>query len=364
MAAFKDGLGPEAARRLSRELAKAWGDFPSRKFGHRLPELLEPLELMARNDALAQRLESTLPTSFGAATAVLYRALESPTFVGWIVLPCGVFVARAGIDFPAEGLPLLSAMTERGSSEFAIRPFIERHRDETYEHLAAWVTNENEHIRRLVSEGTRPRLPWARQLRFLIDDPSPNLALLERLVDDPSAYVRRSVANHLNDISKDHPDLALHLGTKWLARGETAEALVRHGLRTLIKRGNREALKLFGAGDDRVELIRIATDKERLPIGDSCEITITLQLPADADSQVDTIVDYRVHYIGSRGATKAPKVFKLARPRLNPGTAVTLRKRHSFDHVSIRRIHPGPHRIDVQVNGSVLGHTMVEVVLQ
>ena len=362
MAPFKDELGAAAGRRLARELASAWPEFPHRRFTRGLAEALEPLELLARGDALADRLVATLPGRFPDAAAVLYRALDSPTFSGWVILPCGSFVARAGIDDPDTALPLLAALTPRLSSEFAVRPFVERHPARTYAYLHQWSSHEDEHVRRLVSEGTRPRLPWASRLRGLVADPSPNLPLLDALVDDPSAYVRRSVANHLNDVSKDHPDLAVDLAARWLDRSDGARWVVRHGLRTLVKRGDPRALALLGVdAEDAVELVALHVEHDRIRIGDAATFTFTLALADGAAEPVDVIVDYRVHYVGVRG-TKAPKVFKLTRRRLAPGAPVTITRTHRFEHVSVRRVHPGRHHIDVQVNGRVLGSRPVDVV--
>lgn len=360
MPPFKDELGAAAGIRLARELTRSWPDFPVRRFTRGLAGTLEPLELLARGDELARRLERSMPERFADAAAVLYGALESPTFTGWIVLPCGNFVARAGIDEPDTALPLLAALTPRWSSEFAIRPFIQRHNELTYQHLHRWCADGDEHVRRLVSEGTRPRLPWATVLRDLVADPTPNLPLLDRLVDDPSAYVRRSVANHLNDISKDHPDLALELAGSWVSRGGDAERVVRHGLRSMVKRGDPRALAVVGAdAGSSVELVELTVDRAEVPIGDAVTFTFTIRL-ADDDQPCNAVIDYRVHYAGARGS-KAPKVFKLTRRWLEPGEPTTISRRHSFEHVSIRRIHPGPHQIDVQVNGRVLGGVALTV---
>lgn len=361
MAPLKDELGPDAARRLAAELVRAWPDLPVRRFLRGVGVALEPLELLARGEELAHRLADVLPSSFSDAAAVLYRALDSPTFTGWIVLPVGGFVAAAGLDEPETALPLLAALTPRWSSEFAIRPFIERHPDRTYGYLNEWTAHEDEHVRRLVSEGTRPRLPWAPRLRALIADPTPNIPLLDALVDDPSAYVRRSVANHLNDISKDHPDLAVELAERWIRRGPGGTWVARHGLRSLVKGGHERALAVVGVWpDDAIELVALDVDRRRVRIGEAVTLTFTLTLAADAPAPVDAIIDYRVHYASARGR-RAPKVFKLSRRRLVPGTPVTLARRHRFEDVSIRSIHPGIHAIDVQVNGRVLGTARVEV---
>lgn len=362
MAPLKDELGASAGRRLAGELARAWPDFPVRRFTRGLADALEPLELLARGEALTARLERSLPPNFADAVGVLARALESPTFTGWIVLPCGGFVARAGIDDPDRALPLLASLTSRWSSEFAVRPFIERHPEKTYEVLATWSTHADEHVRRLASEGSRPRLPWAAQLRGLVADPGPNLPLLDTLADDPSPYVRRSVANHLNDIAKDHPALALELGERWIGRGDGAAWTVRHGLRTLVKRGDARALRLLGASvDDDVDLIAFELDRDSIEVGDAVTLSATLSLARGSGDPVDVVIDYRVHYVGARGGAKAPKVFKLARRTLVPGVSSTVTRRHRFEDVSIRRIHPGPHAIDLQVNGRVLGASSVDV---
>jgi len=354
MPAFKDELDRRLARALADELRRAWPDFPEPRFTRGIAAALEPLELLARADLLAERLAATLPAAFADGAAVLWRALESPTFTGWMTLPCGAFVAKRGLDEPGVALPLLAGLTPRWSSEAPIRPFIERHPGLTYEYLRRWCTDGDEHVRRLVSEGTRPRLPWAPRLRDLVADPSPNIPLLDALVDDESAYVRRSVANHLNDISKDHPDLALDLAEGWAVRGDAGAWVVRHGLRTLVKRGDPRALGLVGADTHTpVELVDLRADRHRIAIGDSVTFTFTLRLP-DGSTACDAVIDYRVHYAGAR-ATKAPRVFKLTRRRLEPARPVTITRAHRFEHVSVRRIHPGRHRIDVQVNGRVLG---------
>lgn len=357
--ALKDEISPALARGLAGELAIAWPEFPQRRFMAGLAAELGSRELMARVDLLADRLAASLPEGFVDTVAVLWRALDSPTFTGWMTLPCGSFVARRGIGDPMVALPLLAGLTPRWSSEWPVRPFIERHPDITYEHLWRWASDEDEHVRRLVSEGTRPRLPWAPHLRRLIDDPSRNLPLLELLVDDPSAYVRRSVANHLNDIAKDHPALAVDVARSWLGRGDGAAWVVRHGLRTLVKRGDPDALTLLGAHPSAEIVLRdLTVAPTSVSIGNEVVVSFTIEL-VDG-STADAVVDYRVHYVGVRGV-KAPRVFKFTQRRLQPGHPVTLERRHRFADVSIRRLNPGPHVIDVQVNGRVLGSVTLEL---
>jgi 3-methyladenine DNA glycosylase AlkC len=360
MADFKDEISVALAGRLARELTAAWPAFPRRRFTRGLGDALVPLALMARVELLTDRLVEALPDDFDTSAKLLWRTLESPSFTGWMMLPCGSYVARAGIDQPHIALPLLAGLTPRWSSEGPIRPFIERHPDLTYEHLRRWAFDPDEHLRRLVSEGTRPRLPWAPQLRQLIADPSPNIELLDRLVDDPAAYVRRSVANHLNDISKDHSDVAVDLARRWLLRGDGAAWVVRHGLRTLVKHGDPHALELFGVSPDAdIRLTALTVDRDTVTIGEAVTFTLTVELYGTTET--DAVIDYRVHYVGANGLRR-PKVFKLTRRRLVPGQPATVTRRHRFEHVSIRRIRAGQHSIDVQVNGHILGALDLDVI--
>jgi 3-methyladenine DNA glycosylase AlkC len=360
MAAFKDEISVELAGRLASELSAAWPAFPQRRLTRGLGDALAPLALMARVELLTDRLVDALPDASETAAKVLWGTLESPTFTGWMTLPCGNYVARSGIDRPEIALPLLAGLTPRWSSEGPIRPFIERHHDLTYQHLHCWVSDPDEHVRRLVSEGTRPRLPWAPQLRHLIIDPGPNIELIDQLVDDPSSYVRRSVANHLNDISKDHPDIALDLAQRWQPRGDGAAWVVRHGLRTLVKRGDPKALEVLGVTPDAmIRLMALTVDRDAVTIGEAATFTLTVEL--DGTTEADAIIDYRVHYVGANGLRR-PKVFKLTRRRLVPGQPATLTRRHRFEHVSIRRIRPGRHTIDIQINGHVLGAIDLDVI--
>jgi 3-methyladenine DNA glycosylase AlkC len=360
MADLKDQFSVTLADHLAQELTTAWPAFPQPRFTRGLGDALAPLALMARVELLADRLADALPDDFDTAAKVLWRTLESPAFTGWMTLPCGTYVARAGIDHPDTALPLLGGLTPRWSSEGPIRPFIERHPELTYDYLRRWLDDPDEHVRRLVSEGTRPRLPWAPRLNGLIADPSPNIDLLDRLADDPSPYVRRSVANHLNDISKDHPDIALDLARKWQPQSDGAAWVVSHGLRTLVKRGDPGALEILGVSADAdIRLTALTLDTDAVAIGDAVTFTVTLTL--DDPGEADAVIDYRVHYAGANGPRR-PKVFKLTRRRLVAAEPVTVTRQHRFGHVSIRRIHPGRHSIDVQVNGRILGTVDLTVI--
>lgn len=363
---------------LAGELAAARPRFPRKRFINAALDGLDDLELKQRVDQVAAALEQAMPADFAEAASVLERALESPRFEGWMIYPVNDYIARAGIERPDTALPLLARTTGRWTAEYAIRPFIERHFDLTYAYLREWVDDPDHHVRRLVSEGTRPRLPWGARLRRLIDDPRPSIPLLDRLVDDPSDYVRRSVANHLNDIAKDHPELALKTARRWRRTGRRTPppahraAIVRHGLRSLIKQGNAEALFLLGFDPGaEIEVIRFEASPARISIGDQVTLTLELGPLSEAgdgraqglpNASRAAMIDYRIHFQGAR-ATRAPKVFKWTTRELLPDSPLVLTRRHRFQHASVRRLYPGLHLIEAQINGRIRAATPVELSL-
>ncbi|MCA8965932.1 MAG: DNA alkylation repair protein, partial [Planctomycetes bacterium] len=260
---FKNMIGPALVGHLGRHLTRVWPRFRREAFRRRALRGLDALELKARVAQVAGALEEFLPADFAAAADVLEATLAPPRtdadlsalvpgdhgLAGAPIWPMTDFVARCGLVDPERALQALHAMTQRHTAEFAIRPFLREHPAQAWAALRRWVNDPSPHVRRLVSEGSRPRLPWGEVLQALIVDPSPTLPLLEQLQDDPSDYVRRSVANHLNDIAKDHPEVV----ADWIARhvggaDKQRLALLQRAGRTLIKRGHRGVLGAFGCG--------------------------------------------------------------------------------------------------------------------
>jgi 3-methyladenine DNA glycosylase AlkC len=357
---FKDRISPAAVSGLAADLSAAWPEFPAERFVTLATAGLDSLEMKARVSHVAAALDACLPADFDESAALIRRTLERPTFDGWIVFSVNDWVASAGLAHPGTALGLLGELTSRWTAEYAVRPFIAHHPELAFEQLEDWTSSEDEHRRRLASEGSRPRLPWASQLRSLIEDPSPTIALLDRLVDDPSAYVRKSVANHVNDISKDHPGLAVGVVSGWVAADPASDRrrwIASHGLRSLVKAGDPDALRLLGYDPDadlRLDGFRVSP--ARIRPGEAVLIEFSLT----ASERTSAMVDYRIHHAGATGR-RSPKVFKLKRTVLEPGVRVTFRREHAIREVSVRRIHPGPHLIEVQVNGRVLAGATVEV---
>ncbi|MDO9095548.1 MAG: DNA alkylation repair protein [Rubrivivax sp.] len=343
--------------------------FDSRRFVKLASEGLDTLELKARSLHICTALEQTLPADFPAAADALQAALAPPEageamaqltgleqgLRGWILWPVGEYIARHGQAHPDRALQALHALTQRFTAEFAIRPFIVQHPQRVFATLQRWVHDDSAHVRRLVSEGSRPRLPWGLQLKQLVADPSPTLPLLQALQDDPSDYVRRSVANHLNDIAKDHPQrVAQWLQAHLPDAPPPRRALLRHASRTLIKAGDAAVLKAWGLGAAFKGQAELRIEPACIALGDT--ITLTLMLVSRSNKPQTLAIDYAVHHVKAHGGT-SPKVFKGWQLVLPAHGEVVLSKRHAVKPITTRRYHAGLHPVVVQVNGKAVAES-------
>ncbi|MDQ1248933.1 MAG: alkylation repair protein [Actinomycetota bacterium] len=303
------------------------------------------LELKARGVRVAQVMHTHLHRDPATAIGQVASAIGPPLGFGYFAH--SEFIGTYGLSAFEESMVAQHALTQVFTAEFCIRPFI-AHDPRTMDRLYQWARDDSEHVRRLVSEGTRPRLPWAARLPQFQADPGPVLDLLDLLKDDPSEYVLRSVGNNLNDISRDNPQAALAVAADWLPqRGR----LVRRGLRTLLKAGHPQALALLGYQD--TDVVASAQLPARLQVGERLPIVVTLQ----GDGAV--LLDLRVHYVKANGATSA-KVFRGGEVTVQGKAHV--RRTVSFAHHSTRRQYPGPHLIEALVNGVPHELAVVEVV--
>lgn len=369
---FKNLLNAEVVRHIGLHLQRAWPAFERERFEAQAIARLDTLELKARAQHLADALQACLPSDFEHAAQVMEASLATPDdelqapmgarsdgLGGWAVWPLTEHVARHGHGDVPRALQALHAMTRRFSAEWAIRPFILRHPELTFDTLQRWTRDPSAHVRRLVSEGSRPRLPWGAVLKPLIADPSPTLPLLRALQDDSSDYVRRSVANHLNDIAKDHP----HVVVQWLQQhlpDATAQrrGLLRHASRNLIKQGHPDVLAAWGTGAPLRGQARLRVSPARLTLGGTLELQVELDT-TDAQPQ-SLVVDYAVHHVKANGRT-SPKVFKGWNLRLGPGERRTLRKAHAVKPITTRRYHAGVHRVELLVNGQAVAEAAFEL---
>jgi len=357
---LKSGFGPPVVHRLAAMLAAVHPGFDAEGFARDGLAGFEALELLPRARHLADALYRHLPQDFERAGAVLLASFGPPAaapmnqgMAPFLYLPYSVYIGRHGLGHFELSMQLQHALTQRFTAEFCIRPFLETHPAATLARLAEWTRDPSEHVRRLVSEGTRPRLPWAPRLRDFQRDPGPVIDLLERLKDDPSLYVRRSVANNLNDIGKDHPAALFSLARRWLTDAPAPRRwVVGHALRSAVKQGAPEALQLLGYGERaRVALESASVQPARVHIGDSVEIRFGLHNPGPAAQSL--LVDLRVWYVKANGLPR-PKVFKLKTLDLAAGQTAWLGKRLSLAELTTRRHHPGEHAVEALVNGQAL----------
>lgn len=351
MGALKDRIDSESVAALGDIVAERVPGLDRVRFSREAGAGLGGLELKARIAHVADALEAALPGPFAAAAPGVAAAVGGSDLSAWQAWPALTWVEQAGLGDPEIALAALAAMTGHASAEFAVRPFIAAHPDLAWARLNEWAAAPDEHLRRLASEGTRPRLPWGSKVASLSAEPERGLALLDRLRDDPSEYVRRSVANHLNDVARDHPELAIATARRWTdAGGEHVGAVVRHALRGLVKRGDGKALALIGADVDAAIEAVLEPAAATAVIGGALPFAVTLT--AAGDRPVTAVVDYAVLYARPSGRSSR-KVFKLATVELQPGVPRRLERTLRLADVSIRTHHPGEHGIELLVNGSI-----------
>ena len=307
----------------------------------------EHRELKARMRHLTHCLHQQIPNHFPEAIPILNRA-SSRFDSGFLFMFFPDYVEVYGMEHPDEALQALAWMTRFSSSEFAIRPFLIRYPERTLAALQTWSEDENYHVRRLSSEGCRPLLPWAIALPAFKSNPAPILPILTRLRNDPSEYVRRSVANNLNDISKNQPELVGELLSQW--KGETRETdrLCKHAARTLLKQGHTRTLRLFGFGNpESIRVQKFQAKPSVVPFGGITSLNITFEVAA---SQAQLLrIEYRVHFVKARGK-KSPKMFQVTERSFLPRKHDII-KTHDFTERTTRKHYPGKHQIDLVING-------------
>lgn len=366
---LKNSFDAPMVRRLARSLAEAHPSFPAKRFVALATREFDRLELMDRARRVSTALRECLPGSYPEAVRVIIDSLSRESGArgggpmdGFRFLPFVLFVADHGLD-PAHFEDSMRAqyeLTRRFTAEFSIRAFIERHPQRSLARLREWAADPDPHVRRLVSEGSRPRLPWAGRLRDFQVDPSPVLALLELLKDDESEYVRRSVANNFNDIGKDHPEILVEVAARWLKdASKDRAALVRHALRWLVKQGHPGALRVLGYGQRALVKVRGSVAPARVAIGGKVRVSVEVQSTSRREQRL--AVDLSVSYVKADGSRR-PKVFKLGALDLPPRETRGLSKVLSFAQHTTRRHFPGRHPMEVMVNGEAYPLTVVTVI--
>ncbi|TBL80736.1 DNA alkylation repair protein [Paenibacillus thalictri] len=345
--ALKDIYNEALIDRTAAEIKRAFAPFDTALWKKLVfDENWERQELKQRIRHIAESLRQTLPADYTAAIQVLRQAAPHCSGLGALFFPD--FVEVYGLEHWDESVEALKEFTEYSTGEFAVRPFIERDPQRMLAIMLEWSASDNEHVRRLASEGCRPRLPWGRALVSLKREPAPILPILEALKQDESLYVRKSVANNLNDIAKDHPDLVKSIAQRWYGTHPHTDWIIKHACRGLLRQGDAEMLALFGFQSmEGVYVDNLNLDRSELHIGD--KLLLAFELGNKGNEPRKLRVEYGVDFVKANGKTSR-KLFKITENVYDRGAAGFSRS-HAFADLTTRKHYPGIHRIAIVING-------------
>lgn len=360
---LKDHLfNPQKVAQLASEIKQAYPEYKDKKFQKEVVVEFPNLELKQRISHITSCLHTNLPQDYETAVDIILRALPEPLdesksdddFGDFIYAPYGEYISTYGCTklHLKTSLNALKEITKRFSVEYSIRPFINEFPDTTLAEISKWCGDKNYHVRRLCSEGTRAKLPWATKVNINYIQ---TLPLLHKLYFDKTRYVTRSVANHLNDISKSQPQLVIDTLNQWKDAGKQKNAemqfITKHALRTLIKDGNAEALGMLGIGDHKnIELTDLVHSK-KVKTGLALEFNFTIKATKDKPA----VIDYIIYFQNKSGQANSKKVFKLKTVELEKNKKISVAKKHPLRIMTTRQLYGGEHRVEIQINGGVIG---------
>lgn len=346
---------------ITNQILALYPKFDKNSFVDEVVKKFPLLELKARITWIAECLKKHLPSDYKKAVQIIIASLPPENdpeltdndFGDFIYAPYGEFVAKNGCkkEYLHTSLSALYEITKRFSMEDSIRYFINTFPVETLNTLLKWAKDPNYHVRRLCSEGTRPMLPWSQKISLSVEEP---LQILNFLYYDKTRYVTRSVANHLNDISKKEPKLVLSILDTWRKSKKQnvveMDYITKHALRTLIKKGDKEALTMLGFDHSvPLQILNISLT-ERVTMNTMLSFSFDLE----ASSDVETIIDYVIHFQTKLGKCTSKKVFKLTKVRLKKNEPTRITKNHMLrEKMTTRILYPGEHMLEIQVNGAV-----------
>lgn len=346
-APLKDWFDAKRYRSLAKQFQTVSPKFDARGFLKQTLTGLGDRSLMQRLGETSVAAERFLPGNFRQKVGAL-KDMAPMIDHEFVAIFLSDFVARYGRADRDFSLEALHHFTRFGSAEFAVRPFIEDDLTGTLRLMRDWTEDENEKVRRLASEGCRPRLPWGQKLTALVKDPSPLAPILDTLRADPALFVRKSVANNLNDIAKDHPDWVLRRLNAWDRSIPETAWIAKHAARTLIKKGSPQALKLFGFGGRPLVAVTFTVSPPEIRLGNT--ISFTLKLKSISAKPQQLAIDYILHYARASDRTSA-KVFKWTELNLPGKGSLTIQKRQTIRDFSTRKHYQGNHKVEVQING-------------
>jgi len=354
--AFKLWMNDRVVTKIGKAIQAEYPEFKIKDF-NQVSKNLGPLELKARVLLITAQLKTYLPADYKKSLNILMKAMKGGDLTGFELWPVSEYISQFGLDHFDESLKAMYQLTQRFTAEFAIRPFLLKDHKKVLSTLETWVDDKNTHIRRWISEGTRPLLPWGQKIPLFVMDPTHTLLFLEKLRHDEELYVRKSVANHLNDISKNHPKVVIDVLQSWLQdvpkeHQDKIDWIKRHALRTLIKKGNPGALKLMGvSGKAKVKLGKVELNQKKYKLND--KLQFEFQVTSTATKSQKLVVDYAIDFMKANGK-KGQKVFKLKTFDLKGKETLTLKKAHSLKPITTMKYYSGVHHLKIQINGEVV----------
>lgn len=358
---FKDRFHHQSLRKLAQEIQAVYNEFAVEDFlDSTMDTTWDRLEFKQRVVQISTNLGKYLPKDYKTAIGIIDRViLNYEVCLDGFVIFFPTFVELYGQDEENWGVSMaaLARYTPYASAEFAVRSFLINQEQRMMAQMSVWAKDDNEHVRRLASEGCRPRLPWGQSLPSFLKDPSPILNILEQLKADPSPYVRKSVANNLNDISKTHPDLLKKVALAWYGKDSRTDWILKHGCRTLLKKGDADALAIFGFTDgDCLKIDCLSLGSTSLSIGEN--LTFSFEIEATKATQVR--LEYGIDYVKANGRQNR-KIFQISEFVFKKAGKKVYTKTHSFADTSTRRHYPGHHSLTLLVNGAERGTLYFEV---
>jgi len=362
---LKDVYNDAFFAHLTVAIAKAVPKFNTQAFLEDIHDEHWPArELKQRMKHIASALQRNLPGTYAQQIAAIEKIIahlrgDGARGYGFECMFFAEFVELFGTDDVDTSIRAMESITQFSSCEFAVRPFIKAYPERMMQQMLAWSKHQEHTVRRFASEGCRPRLPWGMALHQLQKDPQPILPILENLKNDPSEFVRRSVANNLNDIAKDHPALVLQIAKRWLGHSAETDWIVKHGCRTLLKRGHVEALGLFGwTAVAALRIENLSLKNHSIRIGEYLEFSFELE--HESAAATDLRLEYAIDYLKSNGKHNR-KVFKITENTYAPRQLYPIARRQSFQDMTTRKHYAGQHRLAILVNGVESGGIDFEV---
>ncbi len=357
--AFKHWINQDTVEIIAQSIRQHHPSFDSKEFSKIAPSL-KSLELKARVLEITKALREHLPQDYQQTVKILINVIKTSDLKGFNLWPFSEYISQFGTQHFDHSLKAMEILTEKFTAEFAVRPFLLKNSDSVLKFLSTRTAHSNVHIRRWVSEGTRPYLPWGQKIPQIAQNPQLTLKLLDKLKYDDELYVRKSIANHLNDHSKLHSDLVVQTLKTWEEKAPEKQLpkinwIKRHALRTLIKKGHPKALQLMGVNNKiQINVGKITLSKKKYHVGD--KLMFNFQIKSTSNKVQKLIVDYAIDFAKANGK-KGMKVFKLKVLNLNPKEEITITKSHHLKKITTMRYYPGEHHLKIQINGNMVAQS-------